>query len=259
MIVVDLPREALLVAGRDAGSYLHSQLSNDIASLAVGASTQSLVLEPTGRVVALVRVTRRADTEFVVDLAPGFLDVVAARLAKFKIRVQADISPLPVHCVALRAASSLDPESVTSAPTAGEGRKVLILSAWWCDGRAFDLLSTEPIAIERRGSLDDYEESRIAATWPEMGSEIVPGDTLPAATGVVSATVSFSKGCYPGQELVERMDSRGSTAPRTLRSVVVPIGSRVGDPFVIDGEAVGTITSVSGDRALAFVKRDVDV
>ena len=255
MIVVDIPREALLVSGRDAGSYLHSQLSNDIASLAVGASRPSLVLEPTGRVVALVRVTRRADTEFVIDLAPGFLDVVTARLTKFKIRVQADISPLEVHVVAVRGDASLDVASL--AP--GGSDHVLVLPAWWSDGRAIDLLSTAPVDIARIGTLDDYEASRINAVWPEMGSEIVPGDTLPAATGVVTVAVSFSKGCYPGQELVERMDSRGSTAPRTLRSISVPSGTSIGDPVVIDGESVGTITTVIGERALAYVKRDVEI
>lgn len=255
MIVVDIPREALLVSGRDAGSYLHSQLSNDIASLVVGASRQSLVLEPTGRVVALVRVTRRADTEFVIDLAPGFLDVVTARLTKFKIRVQADISPLQVHVVAVR--GDTPPDVASLAP--GGSDHVLVLPAWWSDGRAIDLLSTAPVDIARIGTLDDYEASRINAVWPEMGSEIVPGDTLPAATGVVTVAVSFSKGCYPGQELVERMDSRGSTAPRTLRSISVPSGTAVGDPVVIEGESVGTITTVIGERALAYVKRDVEI
>ena len=255
MIVVDLPREALLVSGRDAGSYLHSQLSNDIASLAVGASRPSLVLEPTGRVVALVRVTRRADTEFVIDLAPGFLDVVTARLTKFKIRVQADVSPLAVHAVAVRGDTPLDVASL--APRGSDG--VLALPAWWSDGRAIDLLSTAPVDIARIGTGDDYESTRIAAVWPEMGSEIVPGDTLPAATGVVTVAVSFSKGCYPGQELVERMDSRGSTAPRTLRSISVPSGTSVGDPVLNDGESVGTITTVVGEHALAYVKRDIEI
>ena len=54
-----------------------------------------------------------------------------------------------------------------------------------------------------------------------MGFEIVPGETIPAATGVVPVAVNFTKGCYPGQELVERMDSRGADAPKQLRIVEV--------------------------------------
>ena len=49
-----------------------------------------------------------------------------------------------------------------------------------------------------------------------MGAEILPGETIPAETGLAETAISFTKGCYPGQELVERMDSRGSTAPRHL-------------------------------------------
>ena len=60
------------------------------------------------------------------------------------------------------------------------------------------------------------EDGRIAAGWPKMGAEIIPGETIPAETGLDDVAVSFTKGCYPGQELVERMDSRGSTAPRHL-------------------------------------------
>jgi folate-binding protein YgfZ len=93
--------------------------------------------------------------------------------------------------------------------------------------------------------------------WPANGSEVIAGETVPASLGVVSVAVSFTKGCYPGQELVERMDSRGATAPRTLRSIVAN-GRSVGDSVVVDGVDVGRITSVAGDRALAFVDRATD-
>ena len=94
-----------------------------------------------------------------------------------------------------------------------------------------------------------------------MGFEIVPGQTIPAVTGVVPVAVSFTKGCYPGQELVERMDSRGADAPLSLRIVDVDAGTVVGDPLIVDGAEVGSITSVSptGDQALALVKRGHDV
>jgi hypothetical protein len=83
--------------------------------------------------------------------------------------------------------------------------------------------------------------------------------------------VSFTKGCYPGQELVERMDSRGSTAPRTLRIIedsalgagddVVVAGvadAGVADGAVADGAVVGVVTSAAGGRALAFVDRAIE-
>ena len=94
------------------------------------------------------------------------------------------------------------------------------------------------------------EAARIEAGWPAMGAEIVPGETIPAETGIADVAVDFKKGCYPGQELVERMDSRGADAPRRLRIVDVADGAEPGDPIEVDGKAVGVLTSVAGPRAL---------
>lgn len=104
------------------------------------------------------------------------------------------------------------------------------------------------------------EAARIAAGWPRIGAEIVPGETIPAETGLTGVAVSFTKGCYPGQELVERMDSRAATAPRSLRRLTVTAGTRPGDPVLdADGAAVGVVTSVAGTEALGYVKRGVEV
>ena len=88
-----------------------------------------------------------------------------------------------------------------------------------------------------------------------MGAEIVPGATIPAVTGVVPLSVNFTKGCYPGQELVERMDSRGADAPKTLRILEVPEGTAVGQTV----DDVAEVTSVVGTAALAYVKRGNDI
>jgi folate-binding protein YgfZ len=99
------------------------------------------------------------------------------------------------------------------------------------------------------------EAARIAFGWPAMGHEIVPGETIPAALGVSRIAVSFTKGCYPGQELVERMDSRAAEAPRSLRRVEVDEAAQPGEAVLEDGQPVGELTSVAGRSALAFVKR----
>ncbi|MEP7113529.1 MAG: folate-binding protein, partial [Ilumatobacteraceae bacterium] len=99
---------------------------------------------------------------------------------------------------------------------------------------------------------------RIAAAWPKMGVEIVPGETIPAETGLAETAVSFTKGCYPGQELVERMDSRGSTAPRHLTVLPRRDNDEPGTDIVRDGEKIGTITSVGSTQVLAYVKRGHD-
>jgi len=201
----------VVVGGADALTYLQSQLAQDVRDLAVGETRWTLVLEPTGKVESLARITRTAHDRFDLDTDAGFGDALAARLNRFRIRVDADIVVEPAA-------------------------------------------SPEPSV--------DHEAARIAAGWPRMGHEIVPGETIPAVTGVVPLSVSFTKGCYPGQELVERMDSRGADAPRSLRIIDVRSPVDRGDPVRDDdGTEVGTVTSVSPDGrlALALVKRGVDL
>ena len=202
----ELARDHVIVEGPDALTYLHSQLAQDLRDLEVGASTWTLVLEPAGKVESLARVTRTGEDRFDLDTDAGFGDALAARLNRFKIRVQAEIVVVPAS---------------SPAPS------------------------------------DAHEDARIAVGWPRMGFEIVPGQTIPAVTGVVPVAVNFTKGCYPGQELVERMDSRGADAPVSLRIIENADGAAPGDPVVVDGAEVGTITSVSPSAtlALALIRR----
>jgi folate-binding protein YgfZ len=242
MFWTEYPRDVATVVGPDASSYLQSQVSNDLRTMNVGDSCWAFLLQPAGKVDVLMRVWRRGDDEFVVDTDAGAGDVMIARLNRFKIRVKAEITTVPWTCIAVRGGG---PPS-TALPAG--------LVAW---GEGVDLLGPEVVAPDgvRQGSADDLLAARIDAVWPAMFSEITPGETIPAETGITATAVSFTKGCYPGQELVERMDSRGSSAPRLLQRVIVPTGTEVGGGYVMNGAEVGVITSVFDTAALALVKR----
>jgi folate-binding protein YgfZ len=118
---------------------------------------------------------------------------------------------------------------------------------------------TTSLAPATPGPPQRDEAARIAAGWPALGREIVPGETIPAALGVSRIAVSFTKGCYPGQELVERMDSRAAEAPRSLHRVTVAEGTEPGAPVLDGDQTVGVVTSVAGTSALAWLKRTSDV
>lgn len=228
MFVVDYPRDVIEMRGADARTYLHSQLSNDVLRLAVGESCWSFVLQPVGRIDVLARVWRTADDCFVLDTDAGFGEALVARLQRFKIRVKADIVPLDWRCLAVRGAGA---DTIDGVPSWGGG---------------VDLLGERPVAPAgvEAGTPEQLLAARIDAVWPAMGAEIVPGDTIPAETGIVAQAVSFTKGCYPGQELVERMDSRGAQAPRSLQRVALPASEGV------------QVTSRCGDVGLAYVRRN---
>lgn len=246
---VPIVRDVVTVTGADAARFLHSQLSQDVASMEAGDSRNSFLLEPTGKITAILRVTRAGLDRFVLDTEPGFGDAVMTRLGRFKIRVDAEL------------------ELATQTWRAIRGLKGTTLSggiaAWRMDGSAFDVFSSGaamPAAIVE-GTMGQFHAERLRASWPLMGVDVTQ-EMIPAETPIVDLAVSFSKGCYPGQELVERMDSRGSRAPRSL--VVVPCDptTSVGDDVVVSGECVGTFTSIAssneGTVGFAHVKRGVD-
>ena len=244
-----LPRDVLRASGPDAVSFLQGQVSQEVESLAVGASAWSFVLQPQGKVDALVRVTRVADDEVVLDTDAGYGEAVLTRLNRFKLRVKADIEPVDWRCLAVRGTTP-----------SGE---VVAVAAFGVGG---DVLGAD-VAVPDGVPLCDvaaYEVLRIEQGWPAMGAELTDR-TIPAEAGIVDRTVSFTKGCYTGQELVARIDSRGGNVPRHLRAVVVRGTAVVGAAVVVDGKEVGALTSAAESPsfpdatvALAYVHRDVE-
>lgn len=97
------------------------------------------------------------------------------------------------------------------------------------------------------------ERARIEAGLPSMGNDI-DERTVPAETGWVEQSVSFTKGCYTGQELVARMDSRVAEPPRRLVRIEGATLA-VGAAIAVDGADVGTVTSAAGGIGLGYVKR----
>jgi len=254
--VVDLPRDFLRVAGPDARSFLQGQLSQQV-DVPVGTSAWSLLLHPQGKVVALLRLNRTGDEEYILDFDGGWAPTVVERLNRFKLRVKAGIEVVEGwRCLAVRG-----PGAHEAAPGGAP--------ADWPGFPGVDLIGpageVEPPAGVRACSPAAYEVARIEAGVPVMGREL-DESVIPAEAGIVDISVSFTKGCYTGQELVARIDSRGGNVPRRLRGIVVlgvtlpPEGAVVhaGD------KDVGVLTSVAWSArlgapvALGYVRRAVE-
>ena len=101
---VPVPRDVVAVRGPDAEAYLQGQLSQDVEALSVGASADALLLEPDGKLSALLRVTRTDGQGFVLDVDGGYGQAVAARLRRFLLRSKVEIEPLAWRCLSLRGA-----------------------------------------------------------------------------------------------------------------------------------------------------------
>jgi folate-binding protein YgfZ len=251
-----LDRDFLKVKGPDTFSWLQGQLSQDVSALSAGDSVESFLLQPQGKVDAMVRVTRTDDDEAVIDVDGGFGAAVAERLNRFKLRIKADVEELDWRCLALRGPKAHDLVPITGA----------VVDADWPGLPGLDVIGVEPGVPEdvRLCGDEAWQAVRIEAGIPVMGAELTER-TIPAEAGVVERTVNFTKGCFTGQELVARIDSRGGNVARHLRGVVMagemvpPVGAAV----VVEGKETGSLTSVARSPgrgapvALAYVRRDV--
>jgi folate-binding protein YgfZ len=255
--VVELPRDFVRVAGPDAAKFLQGQLSQDVLALGAdtGTSAWSLLLAPNGKVVALLRLTMVAGDDYILDTDAGWSQTVIERINRFKLRVKADVAAMEGwRCLAVRG-----PDAHQVAPNG--------TPADWPGLPGVDLLGPDVVAPDgvRPCSPEAYEVVRIEAGVPVMGRELNES-TIPAEAGIVDRSVSFTKGCYTGQELVARIDSRGGNVPRRLRGLVLTgdTAPPPGATLHVDGKEVGVVTSAAfspGRRApvaLAYVRRAVE-
>ena len=239
-------RDAVRVTGPDAAGFLQGQISQDVDAIAPGESAWSLVLAPQGKVDAWLRLTRHKDGGFLLDLDAGFAPAMVARLERFKLRVDAGFDILEGwRMLSVRGSDdALEGLDAVRAEVRSEVR--------WPRFEGIDLLGPDvDLPAGRVASPAELEVARIRAGWPAMGRELTER-TIPAEIGgLVETSVSFTKGCYTGQELVARIDSRGGNVPRPLRLLEIDARADAGPgaQIVVDGKAVGVVTSAAVDEA----------
>ncbi len=267
IVAVEVARDLLTVAGPDAASYLQGQISQDAEGLAIGSTTWTLLLQPQGKVDAWLRMHRLADDRFLLDVDAGHGEGAKARLERFKLRVDATIELASVTMLALRGPGSSE---AAQAVLAGSetGLEIVGLDASWAETEGVDLVALDGSAVApgtlEVGPSELLDVIRISRGQPAMGHEL-DESTIPAAAGIVDESVDFTKGCYVGQELVARIDSRGNNTPTRLYGLQFDgAAPAVGAELQLDGAAVGTVTSVVvsprlGPIGLGYLKRSVEV
>src|SRR5712691_634923 len=215
-------------------------VSNDVAVLAPGASCEALLLTPKARVIAPLRVLRRGPEDFLLLTEPELGERVHAELVRFRLASKAEVESEEHRSVVVLGGGDGIPNDDYGVP-------------------ARELLDSE---LEPTLGEEELDLLRIEAGRPRWGREI-DDRVLPAEAGLVERTVSFSKGCYPGQEPIARLHYRGH-ANRGLR--VLELDGT--EPPEYDAEvrqgdrAVGRVTSAARRpdgrlAALAYVRVDV--
>src|SRR5436305_4444911 len=216
MRVVKRPRAFVRVAGPEAEDYLQRMVSNDVAALEVGSSCDALLLTAKARVIAPLVVLRRATDDFLLSTEPELGDRLRAELVRFRFAAKAEI----------------EPEEHESWVVLGGGEVV---------GERPDGEEVDEVAFERW---------RVESGVPRWGREL-DETILPAEAGLTETHVSFTKGCFPGQEPIARLHYRGKVN-RRLRRLVLD-GEPSTDELVPDGKVVGRITSRADGPAPGFL------
>jgi len=215
------PRAFVRVAGPDAADYLQRMVSNDVEALAEGDACDALLLTAKARVIAPLRVLRRGADDFLLLTEPELGEVVRTELVRMRFAAKAEIEP-EAH------------------------------ESWLVLGGE-EVLDDRP-AGEEVGE-EQLERWRIESGIPRWGREI-DDRILPAEAGLDETHISFSKGCYPGQEPIARQRHRGKVN-RKLRVLEVEGEAEPGDELSLDGKNVGRITSAVPGLALAYVRVEV--
>ena len=228
-------RAYVRVAGPDACDYLQRMVSNDVEALQVGDACPALLLTAKARVIAPLVVWRRGEEDFLLLTEPELGEPVRALLVRMRLRAQCEI----------------ELEEHTSALVFGG------------DGIATDFPGRARGARRRAAATldaDELERRRIEARVPRWGREI-DDRVLPAEAGLETTHVSFSKGCYPGQEPIARLHYRGK-ANRGLRVLELADVPPYDAELVHEGKVVGRVTSAARRPdgsvvALAYVRTEV--
>jgi folate-binding protein YgfZ len=229
-------RDFVRVAGPEATEYLQRMVSNDVEALAGGEACPALLLTAKARVIAPLVILRRADDDFLLLTEPGLGEVVRAHLTRMRLRARCEIGPEQHESVLVFGG---DAGFVTDWPGAREA----------LDERLEPTLSDEELELRR-----------IEAGVPRWEHEI-DDRILPAEAGLDGTHVSFSKGCYPGQEPVARLHYRGHPN-RRLRVVELDDVPQYDTTLLYEDREVGRVTSaVRRDDgsvvALAYVRTEV--
>jgi folate-binding protein YgfZ len=217
------------VQGPDAVDYLNRMLSNDVPGR---GSADALLLTPKAKVIAPVLVWRRGEDDVLLLTEPELGEALRAQLTRMRFAAKCEI----------------EPEDHTSTIVFGERDGI--------PNRDYGVPAVEVLDSELEADGEEsLEPLRIEAGTPRFGREI-DERVLPAEAGLDKRAISFTKGCYPGQEPVARQHNRGKVN-RRLRVLEVEGAPAAETPVVYGEKEVGRVTSAVEGLALAYVRVEV--
>ena len=249
-------RGVVKLNGDDARHFLNNLVTAELAELKPGTARFAALLTPQGKIVADFLVTEAPAGHgggLLIDCPKPLAGQLATKLNFYKLRAKVTVENLTGQLGVLAAwggAPAMLPDLAYADPRESElGTRILIPEE--LSEKLAGVLGAELVTA------DTYEAHRILCGVPNGGIDFAYGGAFPHETNMDRLQgVDFDKGCYVGQEVVSRMQHRGTARTRTVRLLVDGPPPEAGIDVVADGKTVGTMGSSRSGRGLALLRLD---
>jgi tRNA-modifying protein YgfZ len=249
-------RGMVKVSGDGARDFLNGLVTSDVTLLRPGLGRFGALLTPQGKITADFLITEAPSGHgggFLMDCPRALAQPLTEKLGFYRLRAKVAIENLS-DSLGVLAAWDGDP-SVTPDLAFADPRNIAlgwrILVPEELAQKVADLIGAELIDSAA------YEAHRIASGVPRGGLDFIYGDSFPHETNMDRLHgVDFEKGCYVGQEVVSRMQHRGTARTRTVRILLENFSPEPGTTIFAGDKPVGTLGSTSGQNGLALIRSD---
>ena len=241
-------RSLISVSGPEAEHFLQNLVTTDIDALQPGEAKAGALLSPQGKILFDFLVARAGANGFRLECRTDIADDLVRRLTLYKLRSKVEISRQdpPVVLVSWSDGSSPDGETAAGADMLRDTRFA-----------GAPVFRTYGAAAGGDDGIDAWQAFRISQGVAESGADYALGDAFPHDVLLdETGGVGFRKGCYVGQEVVSRMQHRGTARRRVMIASAEPSLPPTGTNLLAGGRPIGSLGSVSGSQALAIVRID---
>jgi tRNA-modifying protein YgfZ len=249
-------RGVVKVTGEDARNFLNGLVTTDLTQLAPGLGRFGALLTPQGKIIVDFLITEAPAGHgggFLIDCPRPLAKGLADKLGFYKLRAKVAVENLSDSLGVIAAWGGepvIKPDLAFADPRdAALGWR--ILAPQDLAQKVADLVGAELVDSAA------YEAHRIASGVPRGGLDFIYGDAFPHETNMDRLHgIDFDKGCYVGQEVVSRMQHRGTARTRTVRVTLDGAPPEAGSPVLAGDKPVGTMGSTSGQNGLALIRTD---
>jgi folate-binding protein YgfZ len=245
-------RTIVSVSGPDAEHFLQNILTTDLDKLAAGFAKPGALLTPQGKILFDFLISRSGTDSFLLDCRADVADDFVRRLMLYKLRAKVEIAKRDQELVSVSWETDSGPSHSDSTLAPSEtGLRDLRFPESDTVYRSYGTTLTG------MDSEADWAALRVANGIAESGSDYSLGDAFPHDVLLDQMDgVGFKKGCYVGQEVVSRMQHRGTARRRVLIVAAEQDLPSAGTDITADGRSVGTLGTVAGKAALAIARID---